>query len=157
MNAVVACPLVLRGQAAISPVFDRPKSLMRSEEMSVIRSVVLGTGVVVLGFFFAFLVLILVLHDLPARVVLQGDEEVESLKLQLTPLIERLEQNRQRLGRYPESLASISETLPTTRFGSWEYLCENEGKRCYFRVGDYVDNGFILWWCSSDGRWYLDI
>ena len=82
--------------------------------------------------------------------------DVERLQAGVAPLIERLKHERRIRGRYPETLESIGEKAPTTRFGLWVYRCYRQGDAFSLTIGDYGKNGFVLWWDSPSGDWGID-
>ena len=82
-------------------------------------------------------------------------DEIESLKTAAAPIIQRIEQHRERTGAYPADLVSAGVTPPGNRFGGWEYHLLGDGTWA-LSTGDYFGDGFTLCWSSLGRRWVLD-
>ena len=62
-------------------------------------------------------------------------------------------------GRYPASLAEagVPPARADTRFGPWQYKRSAGGAGFALRVGDYGENGFVLYWSEGPrGHWSWD-
>jgi len=80
-------------------------------------------------------------HELPA----EGDG-----------FIVALEDHHRRHGRYPVSLAEAGCSPRWNAYGGWRYEALDGGASYYLGVGDYLEDGFVLYRYRHDPDWYWD-
>jgi hypothetical protein len=84
-----------------------------------------------------------------------GNVDIGAFKVEAQPTIEWLEKYRVEHGRYPEELPpEFREGLE--RFSDFSYRAYDGGSSFELSFGDYMRDGFSLWWDSDRGDWYKD-
>lgn len=84
------------------------------------------------------------------------DEEFNSLKTNATPIVEQLEAYKRVHKEYPSDVAKVGIELPDAAYGGWKYRTRENNSVFALSLGDYGRNGFVLFWDSKHGVWYLD-
>ncbi len=111
----------------------------------------LRMGVILLGAFVCIPVIALILRPPQFH---RDDGPI--LKHEGNAILQRLEAFREAEGRYPADLHEAGIDMSPTRYGPWRYHVGDNGRSFELSVGDYLDNGFTLFWQSGRGFWYLD-
>ena len=84
-----------------------------------------------------------------------SSKQLGSLKSQVQPTIDAIENYKSTHGHYPVDLVEAEIELPEARYGGWDYRRLDNG-HFQLSVGDYRNNGFVLFWSSKNQDWYLD-
>lgn len=85
-----------------------------------------------------------------------SDAKFASLRSQAEPAIQAIEAYKTSHGTYPSNLTQAGIRLPEAGYGGWKYSSHDDGYRFQLSVGDYEENGFVLFWSSDYQDWYLD-
>jgi type II secretory pathway pseudopilin PulG len=81
---------------------------------------------------------------------------IDELKRQGQVIIEALDAYKAEHGVDPDSLESASIAPNCTWYGGWQYDVTKDGSECGLTIGKYSDDLFVLWWSSTDRKWWTD-
>ncbi|HEX6882212.1 MAG TPA: hypothetical protein VF530_02465 [Planctomycetota bacterium] len=71
-------------------------------------------------------------------------------------LLQALEQHRAQHGRYPPTLSAAGCEPQWNAFGGWQYESVDGGASYHIWVGDYLEDGFVLYRYHHYPRWAWD-